>query len=119
MVTGRPYTENEIKRAIALREQGVSWPAIAARLNRTINALQVTVGRYRRSQWTPAKRRDRSAEIDRDLEALVASGVTSLAEIAQSVGLSLPAVCQRLGRLGLDHEMRLELAASSNQRAAA
>ena len=119
MVAGRPYTENEIKRALALREQGVSWPTIAVRLGRSSSSLQTTICRYRRYLWTPAKRRDRSAEIYSTIERLVASGVTSIREIGEAIGVSTPAACWRLGRLGLDHEMRLDLAASSKQREAA
>jgi hypothetical protein len=119
MTHGNPYTENELKRAVALREQGLSWPTVAARLGRTSSALQVTVCKFRKGRWAPAKFRERSAQIDRDMEALIVSGVTKLSEIAAAMGVSEPAACQRLGWLGLDHEMRLELAASSNRRAAA
>lgn len=119
MATGRPYTENEITRAIALRAQGISWPAIAARLDRPASALHLTVSNYRKGLWAPAKARARSASVDRKIEALVASGMTSIRQIAKQIGISPAATSQRLGRLGLDYEMRLELAASSNQRAAA
>lgn len=119
MSFGNPYTENELKRAIALREQGLTWPAVADRLGRNASALEVAVCKFRKGRWAPAKFRDRSAQRDREIEALVMSGMTKLVDIARVIGVSEAAVCQRLGRLGLDHEMRLELAASSNRRAAA
>lgn len=113
-MTGPTYTVEELERAWKLRESGLKWRAVAARLGRPYNALTKTAHRYRQGLWAPHQQAARGAAIKARIEALVASGMTSPLQISRVLGLSTPALSERLLRMGLDAEMRRE-AASRNR----
>lgn len=115
MATGAPYTATEIERALALFSAGTPWPEVARLMGRPKQSLVVTACRYRRGLWAPKQKVAQSQALEARIETLVASGVTSTATIAQHVGMTRPAISTRLARMGLDVEMRRELAGAGDR----
>lgn len=109
-----PCTRAELERAIALRECfKLPWSVVADRLGKDQNCLKVTVCRYRKGQWGDAY--ERQIRRDEAIERLIAeTGTVEATEIAAAFGYSAAGMRAALNRLGLDREMREELAASSH-----
>lgn len=105
-----PWTRDEILRAIELHEKhGLTWREVEARTGRSRRSLMTTVCRFRSGKWgTPT--RDRSRQIEAEVEALIASGVISIAEIARRLGFKYMAMYMRLKKMGLDSETIREAA---------
>lgn len=110
MATGAPYIADEIERAIRLHDGGLSWRIVGQRLGRPPGALSVTVSFYRRGLWAPAQKFARKDAVETRIEALVSDGMISAADIGRQLGVSRFTATQRLARMGLDVEMRRELA---------
>lgn len=105
----KPFTREEIERAIKLRATRLKWVEIATRLDRDQSSLEVTVSKFKAGRWgkTYQKRRVVLLEIER---LVVVEGVTSGKEIARRLGLNHDNTNLRLRKLGLDLEMRREIA---------
>lgn len=107
---GTPYTREEIERAIEMSERhGLTWPEIEAMTGREQRSLKATVSRFRNGKWG-APSRTRSKQINTEIEALIASGVTSITDIAKHFGYSYLAMYMRLKRMGHDAETIREAA---------
>lgn len=108
-----PCTRAELERAIAMHERmGLPWSVIADRLGKEQNTLEVTVSRFRNGQWGDGI--ERRAQRDAAIERFIAeTGAVEVPVIARAFGMSLGGTYSALGRLGLDREMREELAASA------
>ena len=105
-----PYTREELLRAIDMSErQNLTWPQIAARTGRTRKSLMTTVSKFRAGRWA-SPRYDRSSKINAEIDALIASGVKRISEIARRVGVSYMAMYMRLRTMGLDAETVREAA---------
>ena len=99
------WTRLRLEHAIALRQSGLSWAAVAERLGTNANNCEANVCIYRKGRKTFAAERKaiRNAEIER----LYLEGL-SLRAIGKLVGLSHPGVYMVLAARGLDAEMRKE-----------
>jgi transposase len=105
----RPYTEEELKRAIAMFEDGQPWTDIANILNRGYSSLTVTVHRYKNGTWKPPKT-TKQQKIRKELERLVEAGVINVAVLATIFGISENTMNQRLWTMGLTADVRKEIA---------
>lgn len=107
----RPYTEDEILRAIRLHKALGSWELVAEELERGVGSLMTTVCRYRQGKWCPAGLAQRSAARNEAIEAAIQEGLTT-DEMAGRLGLERSSVQQRIAALGWDAESREEVARS-------
>jgi hypothetical protein len=110
MAAGPAYTADELERAWKLRRSGLTWAAVGKRIGRPENSLTITANSYRKGTWAPHRLAERSLAAQARVEALVASGVTTIDAIARDLKVSNAAAVQRLMRMGLDAEMRREAA---------
>lgn len=116
MSTGPWYTEDDLKRAWRLRGQKLTWGQIASRMGRSEAALTITAHRYRKGTWAPGRQSEKSAARAAQIEALVGAGATKLSEIAPILGITEVGAHRRLMRMGLDAEMRRQIAAEGRTR---
>ncbi len=88
----------------------LTWVEIGERMGRNHFRLNYAYTAWLRGDWTPADRAGREAARAAALEEAVRSGCTSIGALAARFGMTRPAMSMALARIGLDHEMRLELA---------
>ncbi|GJE44833.1 helix-turn-helix domain-containing protein [Methylobacterium soli] len=105
--TRTAFERRDIELAIRLRSEGVTWADIAARLGRTRSSIEATVCRYRKGLWAP--QREALQQRDAEMERLAEAGAP-LRAICAAAGLKTDAARRRLRNLGLDHEVRRNLA---------
>jgi hypothetical protein len=106
MAAGPLYTEDELQRALALFNGGLSWRVVGIRMRRPYQSLCITANKYRKGTWAQGRMAVRSVASTQRIEELVTSGVTTIRGVARELSISDPAACRRLMRLGLDAEMR-------------
>lgn len=99
------YTREVLDRAIALKATGMNWRAVAARLGRLQNSLEVAVCRYRKGYHTTFAYVE-SAKLNDKLAEAVEAGEPNAAVLGRRFGLSTVAAGNRLRQMGLDREMR-------------
>lgn len=110
LYTRQPYTRDEILRALDLHErQGLTWPEVEAITGRPQTSLKTTASRFKAGKWG-APIRERGRQLDVEAEALIAAGVTCIAEIARRLGCTYGATYMRLRKMGLDAETIREAA---------
>lgn len=106
----RPWTEEEHRRVAAMRGKKMSFREIGDKIGRTETSVRARARKYARGEWKP-KRSALSIARDALVEKLVAEGEWRTSVIARELGVTMPSACQRMGRLGLDAEMRRAAAA--------
>lgn len=115
MAAGPLYTEDELRRALALFNSGLSWRVVGLRMQRSHRSLCITANKYRKGTWAQGRMAVRTVASDQRIEELVAAGVTTIHGVARDLRISPPAACRRLMRLGLDAEMRRAAAAEHSR----
>ena len=120
-----PYTTREIKRAIALKNDGLTWAEVSERMDRPAGSLMVTVSLHRRGLHRQGRQAASSLAINEVLtHAVTVEGVTSLKVLSRRIHRSVGTTSSRLIALGLDsrsrrftaHATRLKSASSSEAR---
>ena len=98
---------SDYEQMAALREQGLKWSVISARMGRSEGTLRVVFSRYKRGQVKAV-----SSIADRAVEAFEANP-RPIRVIATAMGLSPRQLRNLLYRRGYDAEMRSKLARST------
>jgi IS30 family transposase len=101
----RYYTKDEIQHIVKLKEQGLSYRQIGARLGRTRTSLKTTMSMIQTGKYQ--FRTDVNKAIT-DQFVREAENGTLPRTIAKRLGWSPERVMMRLARQGLDAEMRRE-----------
>jgi IS30 family transposase len=101
----RYYTKDEVQHIVKLKEQGLSYSQIGARLGRTRASLKTTMSMIRTGKYQ--FRTDVNKAITDQLVQEAENG-TLPRTIAKRLGWSSERVMMRLARQGLDAEMRRE-----------
>ena len=96
-------TRSDYEQMAALREQGLKWSVISARMGRSEGTLRVMFSRYKRGQVKAVP-----SIADRAVEAFEANP-RSIPVLATAMGLSPRQVRNLLYRRGYDAEVRNEL----------
>jgi IS30 family transposase len=99
------YTKNEIQHIVKLKEHGLSYRQIGARLGRTQTSLKTTMSMIQTGKYQ--FRTDVNRAINDQLVQETENG-TLPRTIAKRLGWSSERVMMRLARQGLDAEMRRE-----------
>ncbi len=103
------YTGAILDKAEKLKEGGrLTWPRIAERLGCSRGSLEKTLSLRRKGIWKGSP--ERQAKERKEIERLVVEEGKGVSEIARLLGVSKSAVSQRLTRMGLDLEIRQEIA---------
>lgn len=110
-VRKRPYTEDEILRAMKLQEAGNDWVEVGEILDRTPGSLEVTVCNYRRGKWSPKKLHEQIRLLDERIYIWVQKGM-SVGQMAQAAGLPKTRIQSRLKATGYDMSVRREIASA-------
>lgn len=108
--TKRHFTVSEVERAVELRDSGLEWPEVAARVDPEINvkSLITIASLHRRGLWDPTRRRTRGLRAD--LEHAVADlGVTDRRSLMKFFDITKDVLEYNLKQIGLDGEMRREI----------
>jgi hypothetical protein len=105
------FTDEVLKRAEVLRKtrddtgRVLTWTVIAQRLECEKDSLISAYGRYvrgeRKGKWT------KRGHIEQ--RVIESKGRVRVTDLAREFGSSVPAMCKRLLRLGLDPEVRKEM----------
>jgi len=96
------YTWEDLERIHAMKARGWTWPAIAARMNRTQGSVEVTYSRWKNG--THRKSWNRPTRVARMIQ-MAEAGISSR-EIANAMGISIQNACVSLARVGYDAEVR-------------
>lgn len=100
------FTDDILKRARALKAQGMRWAEVSKQLGCDAGHLQSALSREKHGKrrgmltiWADRRKRRE--------EAILAG--KSIAEVARDEGVSVSAISETLTKLGLDKEVRDEL----------
>ena len=102
-------TRSDYEQMAALRQQGLTWSVISARMSRSEGTLRVMFSRYQRGQVRAVP-----SITDQVMEAFEANP-RPVRVIATTMGLSPRQVRNLLYRRGYDAEMRNELKGATYQ----
>ena len=99
------WTKAQIEKAIYLHDKlRIPWALVAERFNANKDSLEQTVWRYRNGFW--ANKREEWIAQRNEIARLFEVEGLRVVQIAQILGVTSAAICQRLDDIGLDREER-------------
>lgn len=102
----RPYSREELLRALNAHQAGATWAELGERFNRPEESLRSTVSLFRRGLWSDTYKLQKQQELAVMIEMAEAGARPSV--IAKKLGKSYHNVYMRLKWHGYDAEVRRE-----------